>query len=340
VAVLTLNARQACRPTREILGRLPLQAARAPFLRPAGIFLTLRLPEAAGLFAASLIRLFGYLSPNEAVGADPRAGTTLVIAPAPGGFASTISASAPGCQTQRDLERPAKEPGSEEPNDVATAAPVAAPAPCAQAYTGEDLPISTQVNAFCEAVSALDRRVVAAEVRAALEDSWLSLATCHLRALMCEFRKRVLIIGNRHPARKLKLAPRPARASSAALLAKQQMQPFNQGTGTKPDPPLHFPELSEDERWSVVGEFLRNHVDTLWSDAARSSKAANDAMQLLAVLSREAKRGAVKLDMESWRPPKLDKLTDEDGDEIIFLPDIWGSCMLKPCTCTSPSPIT
>lgn len=340
VAVLTLDARQACRSTREILGRLPLQAARAPFLRPAGIFLALQLPEAAGLFAASLIRLFGYLSPSEAVGADPGAGAVSAPAPAPAGPGSSQAAAAPGSQAQLDPELTTKEPGSGEPNAVSTiaAAAAVAQAPLGPAYKGEDLPISAQVDAYCEAMSALDRRVVATEVRAALEAAWLSLATIHLRVLMREFQKRVLIIGIRHPARKLKLTSRPARAASALLLAKQQLQLFKQGIVNQHDPPLHFPELSEEERWSVVGEFLRAHVDTLWSDASRDSKAATDAMQLLDVLSREAKRGTVSLDVETWRPPELDKLSDEDGGELIFLPDIWGSCMLKPCNRTSPSP--
>jgi hypothetical protein len=192
------------------------------------------------------------------------------------------------------------------------------------------------VDAYCNAMAAMDSRVVPMEVRAALGTAWRSLATCHLRILMRALQRRVMLIGNRHPARKLKLAPRPARAADAVLLAKQQLQLFKQGTLAQHDPPLYFPELSEDERWAVVGEFLRAHVDALWSDAARSCKAASDAVQLLTVLIRLAMRGAINLGMETWRPPNLEQLTDGDGDELVFLPDIWGSCMLKPCTRTSP----
>lgn len=276
--------------------RLALHGERALFLRPAGIALTLPLPEVAGLFAAALVRLFGYLGPQEAVGGDPDALT-----------AAAASA----------------------PEDVPAAGP---------ASTGEELPINDQVAAYCQAVCSLYPRLLTLDVRAALESAWRALAAHHLQDLTAQLQSRVALIGRRQPARQLRQQPAPPKSAPALTankrLQRQQLQQQLQqrGVGSRRSPPASFPKLSGEERWAVVGGFLKTNVDPLWRETAdaRRAKVAVDALRLLALLTRAAASGAINLDVASWRAPDLGELVDEEGDELVLLPDVWGTCMLRP----------
>lgn len=102
-------------------------------------------------------------------------------------------------------------------------------------------------------------------------------------------------------------------------------------------PPAHFPELTQDERWALVRGFVRANLDPLWTDTSRGAKAATDAHALLAVLCRACALGAVNLENAAWRAPELETLVDEDGDELVFLTEVWGSCMLKPSPSVYPN---
>jgi len=223
VVVLALDARQACRPTREILARLPLHGQRAPFVRPAGILLTLPLPDAAGLFASALIRQFGYISPAEAVGAE------------------TVE------------EGAVSQPATADPAAAsATAAPATIPA-----WIGEDQPISAQVHDYCAAMA--DRLLSETEVHVALEAAWTRLAATHVQRLTRALQRCVARIGQLQPARKLRLAPHPARGGNALLLAQQQLALFKQGAAPKqcaslPNSPFWL--LSVSHPWDIIHQYL------------------------------------------------------------------------------------
>eukprot|EP00967_Tisochrysis_lutea_P097992 scaffold144287_cov31-Tisochrysis_lutea.AAC.1 len=310
VVRLSLNPRQACRPTREILGRLPIQQMRAPLVRPVGMYWNLQLPDAAKFFASSLIRLFGYLSPKEAVGGEVELEKSEPENETKGG-SGELAPTGPRAQSSPPGQdkRKAFEP----------------------AYISENEALCKQVETFTNAMTAIDRRLSPTEVQHELKVAWLCLTTRHLQILLRLLHQRVDHIGLRQPSRRIKLAAHPARSADPILLAREQLMLVRQGIMPKPDPPLYFPQLTDEERWAIAGDFLRLHVDALWrQDSGHESKVAADTCEIVSTLCAMASAGAINVGAKAWDPPNLDDLRDEDGDELVFLPEIWGSCMLRP----------